>query len=74
MHALHVTHEADMITWDDDPNGARVKMPCGNAISPESLTAYCRSILDAGKFQFICPYVHQTSHQRCNKEWDYIEV
>ena len=72
--ACQLTNEPDMITWDDDPNETRVKMPCGHAISPESLTAYCRSIVDAGKFQFICPYVNPTSNARCNKEWDYIEV
>ena len=65
-----------MITWDDDPEGKRAKMPCGHAISPESLTAYCKSLLSAGKFIFLCPYVDcQTSSiVRCNKEWSYIEV
>lgn len=72
--ACQLTTEPDMITWDDDPNETRIKMPCGHAISPESLTTYCRSILDAGKFQFFCPYINKTSHERCNKEWDYIEV
>lgn len=72
--ACQLTNEPDMITWDDDPNGLRVKMPCGHAIGPESLTSFCRSIVDAGKFQFICPYVDKTTQVRCNKEWDYIEV
>lgn len=67
-----LTDEPDMITWDDDPEGKRAKMPCGHAIGPDSLTAYCRSLLSAGKFQFFCPYVHES--ERCNKEWTYIEV
>ena len=67
-----LTDEPDMITWDDDAEGKRAKMPCGHAISPDSLTAYCRSLLTAGKFQFFCPYVGGDS--RCNKEWTYIEV
>ena len=64
--------EPDMITWDDDPNNERAKMPCGHAITAESLTAYCRSLLTAGKFQFLCPFVKDDF--RCNKEWTYIEV
>ncbi len=67
-----LTDEPDMITWDDDPDGKRAKMPCGHAISPHSLTAYCRSLLSAGKFQFFCPYIG--GNNRCNKEWTYIEV
>lgn len=67
-----LTDEPDMITWDDDPEGKRAKMPCGHAIGPDSLTAYCRSLLSAGKFQFLCPYVKD--NVRCNREWTYIEV
>ena len=69
-----LTNEPDMITWDDDPLGKRAKMPCGHAIGPESLTAYCRSLLSAGKYQFLCPYVSPDGKVRCNKEWSYIEV
>ncbi len=70
-----LTDEPDMITWDDDPQGKRAKMPCGHAISPESLTMFCRSLLSNGKFQFICPYVDPAnSSTRCNKEWTYIDV
>ena len=70
-----LTDAPDMITWDDDPEGKRAKMPCGHAIGPESLTAYCRSLLTAGKFQFICPYVDPNNPlTRCNKEWSYIDV
>ena len=72
--AAELTDEPDMITWDDDPEGKRAKMPCGHAISPESLTAFCRSLLSAGKFQFICPYVDPQNSSRCNTEWSYIDV
>ena len=72
---VDLTDEPDMITWDDDPDGERAKMPCGHAISPESLTMYCRSLLTAGKFIFLCPYVDPNDATiRCNKEWSYIEV
>jgi len=32
-----------------------------NISGPESLTAYCRSLLTAGKFQFKCPYIDRTN-------------
>ncbi|XP_041354389.1 E3 ubiquitin-protein ligase ARIH1-like [Gigantopelta aegis] len=67
-----LTDAPDMITWDDDPNSQRAKMPCGHAIGPESLTAYCRSLLDVGKFEFICPYIGNDGY--CGKEWPYFIV
>ncbi|OWF39569.1 Ubiquitin-60S ribosomal protein L40 [Mizuhopecten yessoensis] len=30
--AVKLTDLSDMITWDDDPNNQRAKMPCGHAI------------------------------------------
>ncbi len=50
---MPITDEPDMTTWDDDPDDKRAKMPCGHAISPHSLTAYCRSLLSA-KFALWC--------------------
>ncbi|XP_052073217.1 uncharacterized protein LOC127711259 [Mytilus californianus] len=43
---VELTSEPDMITFDDDKDGQRAKMPCGHAIGPESLTAYCRSLFE----------------------------
>ena len=34
---VELTYEPDMITWDDDPENLRAKMPCGHAIGK----AYC---------------------------------
>ena len=31
--AVELTDAPDMITWDDDPENKRAKMPCGHAIS-----------------------------------------
>ena len=43
--------------------------------APESLTAYCRSILGTGRSQFLCPYISQDQPPvYCRKEWDYIDV
>ena len=33
--AVELTDAPDMITWDDDPENKRAKMPCGHAISME---------------------------------------
>lgn len=72
---VELSDAPDMITWDDDPENKRAKMPCGHAISPESLTMYCRSILDAGRSRFLCPYISQdTPPVYCGTEWDYVVV
>lgn len=72
---VELSDAPDMITWDDDPENKRAKMPCGHAITPESLTIYCRSLLDAGRSRFLCPYISQdTSPVYCGKEWDYVVV
>ncbi|XP_068672190.1 uncharacterized protein [Montipora foliosa] len=72
---VELSDAPDMLTWDDDPENKRAKMPCGHAITPESLTIYCRSLLDAGRSRFLCPYISQdTPSVYCGKEWDYIVV
>ncbi|CAG8651336.1 8923_t:CDS:2, partial [Diversispora eburnea] len=71
---VELTNEPDMITWEDDPDNLRAKMPCGHAIGPESLTAFCRSLVSEGKFQFFCPYVNPTNDARCRAEWQYIDI
>ncbi len=44
-------------------------------LAPESLTAFCRSILDAGRSRFLCPYISQDEPPvYCGTEWDYIDV
>ena len=36
---------------------------------------YCRSILDAGRSRFLCPYISQDQPPvYCGIEWDYIDV
>ncbi|XP_070557711.1 uncharacterized protein [Ptychodera flava] len=72
--SVELTDAPDMITWDDDPENKRAKMPCGHAIGPESLTAYCRSLLSSGKFRFLCPYISSDSTVYCGKEWQYVDV
>lgn len=44
-------------------------------LAPVSLTIFCRSLLDAGRSRFLCPYISQDKPPvYCGKEWDYIVV
>ncbi|XP_062849644.1 uncharacterized protein si:ch211-212k18.15 [Trichomycterus rosablanca] len=64
----------DDITLDDDPNTMRAEMSCGHAVTSESLTAWCRSVLDKGQYKFLCPALKDGTTQRCGAEWPYMEV
>ncbi|KAB5579293.1 hypothetical protein PHYPO_G00193440 [Pangasianodon hypophthalmus] len=70
---LRFVTRADDITLDDDPNTQRLEMSCGHAVTPESLTAYCRSLLDKGDYKFVCPAIKQGT-DTCGAEWPYMEV
>ncbi|PAA76058.1 hypothetical protein BOX15_Mlig024150g1 [Macrostomum lignano] len=72
---VELTDLPDMITWDDDKDGKRAKMPCGHAIGPESLTSYCHSLLDTGRYRFLCPWVDPANAGvGCPAEWDFVIV
>ncbi|XP_033727051.1 uncharacterized protein LOC117316527 [Pecten maximus] len=66
------TTERDMIAWDDDPNNPRAKMPCGHAITADSLTAYCEMELKSGKITFRCPY--GDGKEVCGRIWEYPQI
>ncbi|XP_026147612.1 E3 ubiquitin-protein ligase RNF19B-like [Mastacembelus armatus] len=46
----------------------RALMSCGHAVTPMSLTNWCRQILDEGESRFVC------GQFGCNVEWTYDEV
>ncbi|XP_055359088.1 uncharacterized protein LOC114847053 isoform X2 [Betta splendens] len=48
-------------------------MSCGHAVTPDSLTLWCRSQLQKGIYQFKCPAITEGVKQ-CNKPWSYQEV
>ncbi|KAG7462165.1 hypothetical protein MATL_G00199540 [Megalops atlanticus] len=71
---LRFVTRQDDITLDDDPNTLRAEMSCGHAVTPQSLTAWCRSLLDQGQHRFYCPALKEGTTQKCEAEWTYQEV
>ncbi|XP_070786137.1 potential E3 ubiquitin-protein ligase ariadne-2-like [Enoplosus armatus] len=51
-----------------DYKSLRAKMSCGHAVTPMSLTDWCRRLLDQGKCKFVC------GQPGCDVEWPYEEV
>uniref|UniRef100_A0A8C9WIL2 Si:ch211-212k18.15 n=1 Tax=Scleropages formosus TaxID=113540 RepID=A0A8C9WIL2_SCLFO len=64
----------DDITLDDDPDTLRAEMSCGHAVTPQSLTAWCRSLLDQGQYKFLCPALKEGTVKKCGALWSYQEV
>ncbi|KAK5858704.1 hypothetical protein PBY51_002825 [Eleginops maclovinus] len=52
----------------EDFKSLRAKMSCGHAVTPMSLTLWCRCLLDRGEYKFVCG---QTD---CDVEWSFEEV
>ena len=68
--------EPDSITGFSDPTDQpRIKMTCGHAVDANSLTAWCRSLLDQQQWEFYCPAILPGSgNKQCKKKWEYTEV
>ncbi|CAL8385428.1 unnamed protein product [Arctogadus glacialis] len=52
---------------------SRAEMSCGHAVTPGSLTGWCRSLLSKGESKFTCPAL-QPDGKKCGAEWSYPEV
>uniref|UniRef100_A0A096MC67 RING-type domain-containing protein n=2 Tax=Poecilia TaxID=8080 RepID=A0A096MC67_POEFO len=63
----------DLDPVSSDFNSLRAEMSCGHAVTPDSLTQWCRSQLDEGNHKFRCPAVLEGT-KLCNKPWSYQEV
>uniref|UniRef100_A0A3B3D9Q4 Probable E3 ubiquitin-protein ligase ARI8 n=1 Tax=Oryzias melastigma TaxID=30732 RepID=A0A3B3D9Q4_ORYME len=62
---LKFVDREDELDCFDSP---RAEMSCGHAVTPMSLTNWCRRLLDEGENRFVCGMTG------CNKEWSYEEV
>lgn len=53
-------------------------MACGHAVEPNTLTAYCHSLLDQHIFKFKCPAltgkIINEKQEACDKEWEYADI
>ncbi|KAI7789838.1 E3 ubiquitin-protein ligase RNF19A-like [Triplophysa rosa] len=61
-----VTKPCDIDPLDDDPNVLRAVLSCGHVAHPDSLTAYCRTLLETKQTELRCPV--------CKKVWSYNEI
>ncbi|KAK2863050.1 hypothetical protein Q5P01_002583 [Channa striata] len=52
----------------EDFQSRRALMSCGHAVTPMSLTNWCRRLLDEGKSRFVC------GQSGCDVEWPFSEV
>uniref|UniRef100_UPI00398EEB9C uncharacterized protein n=1 Tax=Pristiophorus japonicus TaxID=55135 RepID=UPI00398EEB9C len=71
---LKFVKRKDEITGDDEPNILRAEMSCKHAVDPNTLTGWCRSLLDQGQYKFFCPALKEGTTEKCGQEWPYHEV
>lgn len=70
--SLRFTNEPDVILGlNEHP---RVKMSCGHAVDANSLTAWCRSLIDRKEYEFHCPAIIDSENKQCKEVWPYEEV
>ncbi|XP_039899515.1 E3 ubiquitin-protein ligase dbl4-like [Simochromis diagramma] len=63
--------ELDPLSGDDS---LVAEMSCGHAVTAESLTGWCRSLLDQGQYKFKCPALNEDTYETCGEVWSYPEV
>nr|XP_046237254.1 probable E3 ubiquitin-protein ligase ARI5 isoform X1 [Scatophagus argus] len=66
--------DLDPLPPDEGDKCLRAEMSCGHAVTPQSLTGWCRSLLDQGQYKFKCPALKKDTLQRCDAVWSYQEV
>ncbi|XP_062301003.1 uncharacterized protein LOC134005972 [Scomber scombrus] len=66
--------DLDPLPPEEGDLGLRAEMSCGHAVTPQSLTGWCRSLLDQGQYKFKCPALKDGTVQLCGKVWPYQEV
>ncbi|XP_038126351.1 uncharacterized protein LOC119773419 [Cyprinodon tularosa] len=66
--------DLDPMPPEEGDQGLRAEMSCGHAVTPQSLTGWCRSLLDQGQYKFKCPALKDGTVQQCGAVWSYQEV
>uniref|UniRef100_A0A672GH55 RING-type domain-containing protein n=1 Tax=Salarias fasciatus TaxID=181472 RepID=A0A672GH55_SALFA len=66
--------DLDPLPPEEGDPGLRAEMSCGHAVTPESLTGWCRSLLDQGQYKFKCPALKDGTFFKCGAVWPYKEV
>ncbi|XP_015255886.1 PREDICTED: probable E3 ubiquitin-protein ligase ARI7 isoform X2 [Cyprinodon variegatus] len=66
--------DLDPLFDEDEDQGLRAEMSCGHAVTPQSLTGWCRSLLDQGQYKFRCPAIDEETQEKCGAQWSYREV
>nr|XP_015802295.2 E3 ubiquitin-protein ligase RNF19A [Nothobranchius furzeri]XP_054603683.1 E3 ubiquitin-protein ligase RNF19A [Nothobranchius furzeri] len=70
-----VDGDDDLDPVSSDSVSLRARLSCGHAVTPESLTQWCRCQLEDGKHEFRCPAVVDVlTNKLCNQLWSYQEV
>ncbi|CAI5669056.1 unnamed protein product [Oreochromis niloticus] len=63
-----VDREDDLDFLCEGFKSLRAQMSCGHAVTPTSLTNWCRRLLDQGESRFVC------GGSGCSAEWTFAEV
>ncbi|XP_011485859.1 probable E3 ubiquitin-protein ligase RNF217 [Oryzias latipes] len=66
--------DLDPLPPEEGDENMRAEMSCGHAVTPESLTGWCRSLLDQGQYKFKCPALTEGTLVKCDAVWSYTEV
>ncbi|XP_031707251.1 probable E3 ubiquitin-protein ligase ARI5 [Anarrhichthys ocellatus] len=66
--------DLDPLPPEEGDKCLRAEMSCGHAVTPESLTGWCRSLLDQGQYKFKCPALMVDTLHKCDEDWSYQEV
>ncbi|KAK5614869.1 hypothetical protein CRENBAI_010626 [Crenichthys baileyi] len=66
--------DLDPMPPEEGDQGLCAEMSCGHAVTPQSLTGWCRSLLDQGQYKFKCPALEKDTLHQCGALWSYQEV
>jgi hypothetical protein len=69
---IEFSYKPDDISLDDE-HVLRSKLSCGHFVDPNSLTSWCKNLVNDGYFEFHCPAI-VSRFEKCNKKWEYSEV